>query len=55
MGDGYWKDKAQFFHSGSSGKWHGWLTKAQIAAYDARMDALLSPEDRAWLEWGAGA
>ena len=45
-----------FFHSGTSGKWQGKLTDGDVAAYDAMMDANLSPEDRAWLEYGsAGA
>jgi len=51
--DGYWKDKRQFFHSGTSQKWIGRLSEVQIAGYNARMAALLSPKDRAWLEWGA--
>lgn len=55
VGDGYRKDKAGFFHSGTSGKWIGKLTDTQIAAYDARMDALLTPDERRWLEGGSGA
>ncbi|MEX0286442.1 MAG: sulfotransferase domain-containing protein [Paracoccaceae bacterium] len=51
--DDFWKDKGNFFHSGTSGKWHGKLTEDQLAAYDARMDSLLSPEERRWLEWGS--
>tara|TARA_R110002020_G_scaffold37872_8_gene114257 strand:- start:3524 stop:4405 length:882 start_codon:yes stop_codon:yes gene_type:complete len=47
------KLKSDFFHSGSSGKWHGNLTDAELAAYDAKMDRFLSPDDRAWLEHGA--
>lgn len=53
VGDGYWKDKAGFFHSGSSDKWVGRLSERQIAAYDARMATLLSPEERRWLERGS--
>jgi aryl sulfotransferase len=55
VGDGYWKDKAGFFHSGGTRKWEGRLGDAQLAAYDARMDALLSPQERRWLEGGSGA
>jgi len=51
-GKRFFKSDADFFHSGTSGKWHGVLTDRQIAAYDAIMDAHLSPEDRAWLEHG---
>ena len=51
--DDYWKSKAGFFDSGTSRKWVGKLSEDQIAAYDARMDALLSPQDRQWLENGA--
>ncbi len=55
-GKGFFKSDDAFFHSGSSGKWHGHLSEAELAAYDAIMDAALSPEDRAWLEYGtAGA
>ena len=46
---------AEFFHSGTSGKWRGVLTDDEVAAYDAMMDAHLSPEDRAWLEYGSSA
>jgi aryl sulfotransferase len=52
-GKGFMKSDADFFHSGSSGKWQGALTDAELAAYDAQMDAELSPEDRAWLEFGS--
>lgn len=52
--DGYWKEKKNFFHSGTSGKWVGRLSDDQIAAYDERMAALLTPEERHWLEQGTG-
>ena len=45
---------ASFFHSGSSGKWHGQLTTEELAAYEAVLTARLSPADRAWLEDGSG-
>jgi len=54
VGDGYWKDKQNFFSSGTSRKWEGRLSPDQLAAYDARMNELLSPKDRAWLENGGG-
>jgi aryl sulfotransferase len=52
-GKGFMKSDSDFFHSGTNGKWHGKLTEAELAAYDAMMDAHLSPEDRAWLEFGS--
>ena len=51
-GKGFFKSDSAFFHSGTSGKWHGRLSDAQLAAYDAMMDAHLSGEDRGWLENG---
>ena len=52
-GKGFFKSDSAFFHSGTSGKWHGRLSDAQLAAYDAMMDAHLSAADRGWLENGA--
>lgn len=51
-GKGFMKSDTAFFHSGSSGKWHGRLTDKEIAAYDAMMDAHLQQKERAWLEFG---
>ncbi len=52
-GKGFFKSDVAFFHSGTSGKWHGKLTEDQLAAYDASMDAHLTPTDRLWLEHGS--
>ena len=52
-GKGFMKSDTDFFHSGTNGKWRGTLTDAELAAYDAMMDAHISPEDRAWLEFGS--
>ncbi|WP_224824523.1 sulfotransferase domain-containing protein [Cognatishimia sp. MH4019] len=52
-GTGFMKSDTEFFHSGSSGKWREILTDAELAAYDAMMDAHLKPEERAWLEYGS--
>ncbi|WP_172676964.1 sulfotransferase domain-containing protein [Aestuariivita boseongensis] len=52
-GKGFFRSDAAFFHSGSSGKWQGQLSEAELAAYDAMMEAHLTPEDRAWLEFGS--
>ena len=53
-GKGFFKSDTAFFDSGSSGKWHGRLSPDEVAAYDAMMDAHLTPTDRAWLENGSG-
>jgi aryl sulfotransferase len=52
-GKGFFTSDSEFFHSGTSGKWHGKLTDGEVAAYDAMMNAHLEPEDRAWLENGS--
>lgn len=52
-GQGFWKADAGFFDSATSNKWEGHLTADDLATYDAKMDALLTPEERAWLEWGS--
>jgi aryl sulfotransferase len=54
-GKGFFKSDSAFFHSGTSGKWSGALTEAELAAYDAMMDAHLTAEERRWLEYGDGA
>ncbi|MFZ7089790.1 sulfotransferase domain-containing protein [Primorskyibacter sp. 2E233] len=55
-GQGFWKADAGFFDSATSNKWEGQLTKDDLAAYDAAISDLLTPEERVWLEWGsAGA
>lgn len=50
-GQGFWRDDADFFDSGTSNKWLGVLPDADIAAYDARMSEMVSDADRSWLEW----
>ena len=54
-GKGFFKSDAGFFHSGKQGQWKDVLTTEELAAYDAIMDAHLSPEIRAWLEYGEAA
>jgi hypothetical protein len=54
-GKGVFKDEAAFFKSASSNKWAKHLTDADMALYDARMDALLPADDRRWLESGNAA
>jgi aryl sulfotransferase len=48
-----WKADSGFFASASSNKWQGVLTAADLAAYDAAIGAVLTPAERAWLEWGS--
>ncbi|MGA1180298.1 MAG: sulfotransferase domain-containing protein, partial [Marivivens sp.] len=43
---------AKFFDSGTSNKWVGQLSDDQLAAFDARMKALLPDDQAAWLLWG---
>jgi len=51
-GQGFWNDDANFFDSATSNKWLGQLTDEDLAAYDARMSAILPRKERHWLEWG---
>lgn len=52
-GKGFMKSDSDFFYSGTSNKWLGKLSDKEMAAYDAMMDAALSAEERAWLEFGS--
>lgn len=45
-------DEAGFYASGTSNKWETRLTDEDMAAYAARIETLLPPEDVAWLNWG---
>ncbi|PTX56418.1 aryl sulfotransferase [Litoreibacter ponti] len=54
-GKGFFTSDTEFFHSGTSGKWRGQLSEAELAQYDAMMDAQLGPGDRRWLEYGAAS
>ncbi len=51
-GQDFWHRDDGFFDSATSKKWEGQLTDADLAAYDARISALLTPDERHWLEWG---
>lgn len=53
QGRGVWRNDAGFFDSATSNKWEGVLTQEDVAAYDAAISKLISPEERKWLEWGA--
>ena len=52
-GKGFFKSDRAFFHSGSNGQWADVLSGDEIARYDAMMAASLTPEERAWLEYGS--
>lgn len=52
-GQAFWHNDAGFFDSASCNKWEGHLTADELAAYGAVIDAALTPQDRAWLEWGS--
>ncbi len=54
-GQGFWRSDAGFFDSARSNKWHGVLTEDDLAAYGAKVDAVLDTAERHWLEWGSGA
>ncbi len=49
------KDRAAFFHSGTSRKWERHLSPDEVARYDARIAELLPPDEVRWLENGSGA
>lgn len=51
--EGFWRNDADFFDSGTSRKWVGLLSDADLAAYDARMTNLLGEDERQWLEQGS--
>ncbi len=53
-GKGFFKSDRAFFNKGTSGQWQGKLSEAELAAYDAMMEAHLDADARAWLEQGAG-
>ncbi|MGC1495964.1 MAG: sulfotransferase domain-containing protein [Sulfitobacter sp.] len=52
-GKGFMKSDSDFFHSGTSGKWEGKLTKDQMGQYNAAMEKTLDHAARDWLEFGS--
>ncbi len=54
-GTGMWKAERQFFANGGSGQWQDKLSASQLAAFDARLEALV-PEaaERDWILHGDG-
>ena len=49
---GIWKDVRAFFRSGASGEWRAGLAAADLAAYEARVAALVGPDLAAWTHGG---
>lgn len=49
---GHWKDVSAFFRSGATGEWRPRLSPADLAAYEARVAALVGPDLAAWAHGG---
>jgi hypothetical protein len=49
---GQWKDVRAFFRRGGTGEWRTHLAAADLAAYEARVAALVGPELAAWAHDG---
>ncbi|MDF2758477.1 MAG: hypothetical protein K0S99_1109 [Thermomicrobiales bacterium] len=49
---GVWKDVRAFFRSGASGEWRERLSVADLAAYEARVSALVGQDLAAWAHGG---
>jgi hypothetical protein len=49
---GFWKDVRAFFRSGGSGEWRAYLSTADLAAYEARVAALVGPDLAVWAHVG---
>jgi hypothetical protein len=49
---GHWKDVRAFFRRGGSGEWRDRLSATELAAYEARVAALVGPELAAWAHGG---
>jgi aryl sulfotransferase len=45
----FWKQDRGFFANGSSGQWQDIFSAEQVAAFDARLGELVSPEQAEWL------
>jgi hypothetical protein len=52
VSQGHWKDVRAFFRSGGTGEWRAHLSASDLAAYDARVGALVSPELAVWAHGG---
>jgi len=49
---GIWTDARAFFRRGGSGEWRGRVSAADLAAYGARVAALVGPDLAAWAHGG---
>jgi len=49
---GTWQDVRAFFRSGGTGEWRERLSAADLAAYEARVAALVAPDLAAWVHGG---
>jgi hypothetical protein len=49
---GNWKDARAFFRSGGTGEWRARLSAADVAAYEARVAALVGADLAAWVHGG---
>jgi hypothetical protein len=49
---GTWKDARAFFRTGGSGEWRGRVSAPDLAAYEARVAALVGPDLAAWVHGG---
>jgi aryl sulfotransferase len=49
---GTWKDVRAFFRSGGTGEWRERVSAADLAAYEARVAALVGPDLAAWAHGG---
>jgi hypothetical protein len=52
---GTWKDVRAFFRSGGTGEWRERVSASDLAAYEARVAQLVSPELAAWVHGGRRA
>jgi hypothetical protein len=50
-----WKDAREFFRSGGAGEWRERLGAADVAAYDARVASLVTPDLAVWVHGGRRA
>lgn len=45
----FWSSPANFFHSGTNGRWREVLSPSQAARYDARLNELVEPSLKRWM------
>lgn len=47
---GLWRDPGSFFHRGTSGQWRSVVGPGELARYEARVRALVTPDLAAWVQ-----